>query len=327
MKNLREKRNKAHHETTSKVNKTEMDSFIKQDPFLSALKQTRADLKHLKIHAAFNSLGSNLAIEFGESIAILLTHREKDLLKEWSIWIGNASWRIAKNGKYVVGSGDDKIFIQLQLEQLLGKRFRSIQFLSQFLDVEFGFDKGYQLTTFFNGMAQDQWSMFLPHRTEIVIDCSNKQSIQNVQTLANYVNIKENYKSIELPFPNITIKEITYNSDNNLPIFHCENDISINLNSCTWRLEKNNEYYVGQFDNENKTSIQEKLSELIGKEVKQIEIANPMMDAKFQIGNEYVLKVFTCCGMLKQWEICSKNESIFSTNITHSKLSLTSKAK
>ena len=34
-------------------------------------------------------------------------------------------------------------------KKLLGKRFRSLSFLSQFLDAEFNFENGYQITTFF----------------------------------------------------------------------------------------------------------------------------------------------------------------------------------
>jgi hypothetical protein len=42
-----------------------------------------------------------------------------------------------------------------------------------------------------------------------------------------------------------------------------------------------------------------------------------MMDAKFQIGNEYVLKVFTYTSALNQWNICLHNIPIFSANIVH----------
>jgi hypothetical protein len=42
-----------------------------------------------------------------------------------------------------------------------------------------------------------------------------------------------------------------------------------------------------------------------------------MMDARLQIGNEYVLKLFTCANPLNQWDICLHNTPIFSANIVH----------
>jgi hypothetical protein len=211
---------------------------MNKESFLNSLKLVQTGLKNCEANRVFNSIGSNIFLQFGKNIEILLPNGKKNILKEWRIWIGNASWRITRNGKYIVGSGDNRSYIQSYLKNLLGKRFQSLRFLSQFLDAEFNFENGYQLTTFFNWKEKHQWLIFLPNQTEIVIDCSSNEFIKNIQVLANYVTIKEAYKSIELPFTEIIIKDIAYDSYNDLPFFHCENDISINLNFCTYRLEK-----------------------------------------------------------------------------------------
>ena len=49
--------------------------------------------------------------------------------------------------------------------------------------------------------------------------------------------------------------------------------------------------------------IESKLLEIIGRKIEKIEIANCMMDARFQFEGEYVLKTFTITRDIKQWEI------------------------
>ncbi len=265
------------------------------------------NLVNLEVNRAFNSIGSNIFFEFGKEKEVFFKNGKKSIQKEWSIWIGNSSWRMSEKGKYVVGSGDSPQTIQTNIQKLLGKRFKSFCFFSQFLDVEFDFENECRLTTFFNWREEDQWTVFLPDRTNIGADCASLEEIKNIQSIASGISIIKNYKKLD--FKESVLSEIFY--DQHLqPNFRFENDFFINLENCTWRLEKDEDYLVGYLDRDQE-EVKYKMSGLIGKKLKQIDVLNPMMDARFQFENQYVLKTFSCCQRVNQWNITSQGVPIF----------------
>jgi hypothetical protein len=280
--------------------------------FSNAYELIKLNLVNFSVNRAFNSIGSNVFFEFGKERKFVLKNGKESSQKEWSIWIGDASWRITKNGKYIGGSGDSPENIQLSIQKLLGKRFQSLQFLSSFLDVEFHFDDGYQITTFFNWLEENQWTLFLPDQTNISVNCSNYEEIENVQNTASDFLIIENYKKLNFPKNELVLTEITYDDHGQL-ICCFEDGCSINLENCTWRLEKAQTYLIGCLDEEQDKI--NKMSELIGKKIKQIDVANSMMDARFQFEDQYVLRTFACCYKVNQWKITSNDNLIFCANI------------
>ncbi len=257
----------------------------------------------------FNSIGSNVFFEFGKEKKVEVIKGKKIVEKEWSIWLSNASWRISKGNKYIVGSGDSSQAIQSNIQNLLGKQFQSFSFLSQFLDAEFDFEGGYQITTFFNWMEENQWTIFLSDNTNIGVDCSSIEVIQNIRDMSAHFQIEENYKILHALLKKTVIVDITFNKWN-LPIFHFENDTSIHLEACAWRLEENGNYLTGCLDDESKKN-KKKLGCLVGKKLEQIGIANSMMDARFQFGDGFTLKTFSCCHTEEQWRICAGSKVIF----------------
>lgn len=281
--------------------------------FLKSLELIKLNLVNQDVKKVFNSIGSNIFFEFGKDIETSLLNGKKDLLKEWIIWIGNASWRITKQGRYIVGSGDNSQTISANIQQLMGKRFQFFQILSRFFDIDFTFEDGYQLTTFFNWVEENQWTVFLPDQTEISIDFSNKEVIKNIKEIADCLLIKENYKHLDLPIMDVVVRNINYDKAD-LPTIHLKNDIFISLEICTWRLEKDNEYCIGYLD-ENKEEVKNKLSKIIGKRIKRVDVANSMMDARFQFEDQYVLKTFSCCRTVSQWGVYSKKGALFHANI------------
>jgi len=281
--------------------------------FFDAYNLIKERLVHLKMDRTFNSIGSNVFFEFGKEKEVIHKNGKKQLKKEWSLWISLASWRINKGDKYIVGSGDDPQTIQSNIQQLLGKRFQSLSFLSQFLDVEFTFEDGYQITTFFNWMEEDQWTIFLPDDSNIGVDCSSAEAIKNTQTISQQFTVKENYKKIDSPLQKTVITNIAFN-DRNLPIFHFENDSSIHFEACAWRLEKNSNYVIGCLDEDFK-KIKRELTHLVGKKLNQVDIANPMMDARIQFEDGFVLKTFSCCHIEEQWKIYEEKKLIFCAKI------------
>jgi hypothetical protein len=281
--------------------------------FLNAYELIKVNLFNLDVNRIFNSIGSNIFIEFGKGKELLYKNGRKTIQKEWSIWVSNASWRITKRKKYIVGSGDITKLIQNHIKQLMGKRFLSLQFSSTFLDAEFNFDDGYQLTTFFNWKEEDQWSLFLPDNTNISVDCSDQESIKNVRKIANNFKIIENYTQKKMVPYEINITRIVFDNYDQLTICF-ENKYSIILKYSAWRLEKDEDYVVGYLDN-NENDFNNKISQLIGKKLKQVDIANSMMDARFKFEDGFVLKIFTCCNALSQWQVFSEDFLIFDANI------------
>ena len=234
--------------------------------FLTNYELINAQLPHVKVERSFNSIGSNIFVEFGKKIEEILKNGRKTTFREWSIWIGDASWRISKNGKYVVGSDDYPQSIQHHIQELVGLQFVHSNFLSSFLDIEFDFENGYKLTTFFNWSEEDQWTIFLPNGANIGTDCSSQAKINEIQNIAS---------------------------------FHFEDNTLVVLHNCTWRLTKNNTYLIGNIDDDN----QNILSELIGKKLKQVRLLNSEMDAQFHFEEQYILETFTCYKTADQWEI------------------------
>ena len=97
-----------------------------------------------------------------------------------------------------------------------------------------------------------------------------------------------------------------------------EEKLSLHLNDCEWRLEKNSEYCIGSSDHtlgKNK-NINQYLQRLIGKKLIKSSITHPFQDANFEFENGYVIKTFSCFKSQEQWGILKDNkETFFSANI------------
>ena len=281
--------------------------------FLHACKLINTDLIRLKMDRTFNSIGSNVFFEFGKEKKVEVIKGKKVIEKEWSIWLSHASWRITIGNKYVVGSGDFPKTIQSNIQSLLGKQFQSFRFLSQFLDIEFNFEDGYQITTFFNWMEENQWTIFLSDNSNIGVDCSSEEALKNVHNISKHFKIEEKYKKMDLLLKRPAVINIAFNKWN-LPMFHFENGASIHLEACAWRLEKSGHYVIGCLDGDLK-KIKSELVHLVGKKLKLIDIANPMMDARFQFEDGFILKTFSCCQTEEQWKIYEEKRLVFSAKI------------
>jgi hypothetical protein len=290
---------------------------MENENFLQACELINSHLHGLEVNDVLNSIGSHVFFYFGnideESV---FPNGRKYARKEWGIWVGNASWRITKNGKYLVGSGDNRDEIALGILKLVDKSYQSLQFLSTFLDVEFTFEDGYQLTTFFNWMVEDQWTIFLPKRFQIEpigTDCSISEEIKKVQILSKNFPTNEKYTEVDFLLPDRTVTAFSYDPYNR-PQIHFEDDCSIQFENCMWRLEKDSDYIFGYLDHQD-VDFKGELSKLIGKKLLQVDTANSMMDGRFQFEEGYVLKTFTCNHSNPQWHITSKSRPIFEANI------------
>lgn len=279
---------------------------------LHALQLIQSKLVKLDVNHVVNSIGSHIFLDFGDSKELVSKNGKTFIEREWTIWVGSASWRVTRNDKYIFGSGEPNI--QLAIEKLVGKKFNSIRFISQFLDVEFCFEDDIKLTTFFNWRDEDQWVLFLPNKTAISINCSTDAEIGNIQKLSKSVVINNTYKNEDVPKIDSVVSQIFYN-ENDLPIFRFSNEMSIHLEACTWRLEKNNDYVTGYLDANDNLDNKNILLCLSGMKIKDIRVANSMYDSEFIFEDQYVLKTFTCSPKYTQWKICLKDIPIFEADI------------
>ena len=288
---------------------------MEDENFSKAYELINTLLVNEKMDRTFNSIGSHVFFEFGKEKIVEFKNKRKFIEKEWSIWIGITSWRITKNNEFIVGSGDSPKMIQAGIKDLLGLRFQSFLSLSQFLDAEFNFEKGYRITTFFNWMEEDQWTVFLADGSSINIDCSSEKEIENVQNIASQFQIKEKYEELISPVQGKVVHEISYDK-NTMPILCFEDNFSIHLESCAWRLEKDNHYVIGCLDDYFEKT-ESGLLQLIEKKLKRIDIANSMMDTRLQFEGGLVLKTFSCVHVKEQWKIWKGKELVFSGVLPH----------
>ena len=287
--------------------------------FLRTYELMKKKMINLEVTRVFNSIGSNITLQLGDDIVIFTNGKERNR-KEWSLRIGNAAWRLSKDGNYVVGSEDDRELIQSSIEKLVGKSIRSFQFISHFMDLEISFEDNYQLTTFFNVFADDQWALLSPDNNSIGIDCSNYNKIRTIVNIAKQFPIFENYQNLQFPIDEMELTKIIYNQ-NEHPILKFGNKYLIDLRFCTWRLQRDDIYLLGYVDlilsnlNFNryigkKRKFYYLINELIGKSLKKIEV-NSFMDGSFYIEDQFILKTFSRLRSIHQWRIYNEENQFY----------------
>ena len=288
--------------------------------FLQACNLINTGLVNQVMDRTFNSVGSSVFFEFGKQEEFVFPNGKKGVQKEWSIWLSWTSWRISRYNKYIVGSGESlEINIQPYLEKILGKRFQSFRFLSQFLDVEFNFEDGYQISTFFNRVTEDQWLIFLPDKIEMIVDCSSDKAIKSVQQLSKQVEVQNKYKEVEYSFFNVVLIEFLFEKTEVSKII-CTEGFLIDLGLSAWRIEKNDQYQMGRKDyyfdsiEEHSSELEGKLLDLVGKKIKCMSIDSSGMDVRLEFEDGYVFEIFTH-SKVEPWKIYSKNEIVLHAKV------------
>jgi len=288
--------------------------------FLQICELLHTGLTNQVMDRTYNSVGSNIFFEFGKQKEIIFPNGKIRLQKEWCIWLSGTSWRISQHNKYVIGSGEShEIKIQPYLEKLLGKRLLSFSFSSQFLDIEINFEDGFQVTTFFNQIEENQWLIFLPNKTELIIDCSSAIAIESVQHLSKQIEIESRYKKIDRSFLNAEVEKVLF-KENEISKLICSNGISIDLGSSAWRLEKSNQYCIGRKDyyfgstGEQVKEHKDKLLGLIGKKIKHMSLDSSGMDGRIGFEDNYILEIFTH-SKTDSWKICQNENVVLGANI------------
>ncbi len=60
----------------------------------------------LEVNHAFIQSAHMFFFDFGAEIQHVSPKGKKWTTKEWSIYLGNTSWRLTQNNQYLIGSGD-----------------------------------------------------------------------------------------------------------------------------------------------------------------------------------------------------------------------------
>jgi hypothetical protein len=268
----------------------------------------------------FNSTGSNVFFEFGEQKEYVFPNGKKGVQKEWSIWLSWTSWRITHYNRYITGSNENpEISIQSFLNELLGSRFQSLIFISQFLDIELNFDNGYQINTFFNYSAENQWLVFFPDDFEIVVDCSTKESIKFLQSLSKQINIKDRFIQKDLLIIEEKVNEISYSEGEILEMI-MSNGFHIDLGGSAWRLVKGDEYCLGRLDyyfgckEGREKELRNTVSYLIGKHLKGVSVDSSGMDMRLAFEGGYVFEIFTHA-RTDPWRVSHGEDTMARANI------------
>lgn len=249
------------------------------DSFFHQLALIKKELPKENITKSFISVGSSFFINFGPSKEELLVNGRIYKRSEWAIGIENASWRLSKGNKYIVGSSDPFDQMDLSVKRLIKEKFISWEVISQFMDMQFNFSNGYQLTTFFNYYSEFQWTLFFPNEDSVSVNCGTQEELLQAISLSKKFNINDNYKAIELPN---SLKKVTNLSFKKDLILSFENNVFLNLNNCIWRLEKDGLYQIGYMDQlDDKQKVVNQLNQLVDLKLLRATFTPSFFDAQF----------------------------------------------
>ncbi len=286
------------------------------EQFLSYFKQSALQLVGKQVKEAWNSVGYNIFLEFGDVISFSKTKDGRSYSNwEWGIHIGDSAWRLTKDRHFVVGSESYKEDIEQKIQELLSKKFVSVEITSQFLDLEINFEDEYQICTFFFWQTEDQWWFSFPDRAStptkkeyISVSCETPEEIRDVMELSLKFPIHEHYEVLTDVLDGKIIKGIVL--DEARLYISCKGGEAIMIDTWHWRLEKDGHFDTtsSRISSDEKT-IFSRLKVLVGQEIKRVDTANGRMDIRIVIGSHYVLKTFTSSDW-GQWFVFNKDDDV-----------------
>ena len=159
----------------------------------------------------------------------------------------------------------------------------------------------------------------MPNDSEIVIDCSTKESIKSLQSLSKQINIHDRFTKVNLSILEEKVDEISYD-EGRISKLTLSNDFLIDLGTAAWRLVKNDEYYLGRLDyyfgckEEREMELRNVISGLIGKILKYVSVDSTGMDVRLEFEDGYIFEIFAH-SKVESWKIYSKNEIILHAKV------------
>lgn len=266
---------------------------------------------------AYISVGSNLFINFGEVFDSPFPNGKPYKASPWTIWLGaNVDWRLSQNGKFVVGSCQDYDKMNVEVQKLVGKKFISSSIISQLMDIQFEFEDGYQLTSFLSVIINEQWTLFCSNQNVVGLKSETLEEVKQIQKLSSHFEVKDIYEDIVLPINQKQVVDCIV--DRRELYLNFDNHLSLYLDGCTWRIEKNGEYCigVGDYNLDESLDIQKYLNEIKGSRLIRSSITQPFQDARFEFENGYVITTFSSYDEVEPWRILKDDQNIYSAIIS-----------
>ena len=269
------------------------------------------------VRRSYNSVCSHWFIKFGDEIDDKLPNGRPYKKSPWTIWLGaNVDWRLSQNGKFIVGSCQPYEQMNTEIKRLIGKKYLSCSIISQMMDIQLEFEEGYQITSFLNVLIRKQWTLFCQNGDTAGLEAETLEQVKQIQKLSSHFDIQNLFKEISLP---INQKYLTHFSIEETDLhLHFESDLTLCLNRCIWRIEKNKEYCIGsgEFSLDEHPDIHQYLDGIKGKKLVKSFINQPFKDAQFEFENGLIIKTFSCFKDPKQWSILKKDQDeVYSANI------------
>lgn len=163
------------------------------------LKRTFKNLESRKVSSVC-SVGSNIFIEWGKYIEFMHSNGKPCKRKEWVFWFSFPDWRITCEDQYVLSSEVSHKAIAEKISCMLGKRLESIEVISNLMDLELTFERGYKLASFIHCFEKKQWAIFSPkpHFKSPVVACMLKKDGKKVKELIEYFPFRRPYRNEEI---------------------------------------------------------------------------------------------------------------------------------
>lgn len=271
------------------------------------------------VKRAYISVGSHLFINFGEEIESKFPNGQPCKDSQWTIWLGGSvGWRLSQKDKYITDSSDTYEEMNAKVQQLLGKKFLTSRILSQFMDIQFDFEDGYHLTCFLKTILRQQWVLFCSNDNTVGLESETKPQVQQIVGLSKHFDIVNPFQLINLPIDKKTV--LGFSLEEASLYLDFEDDLSLYLECCAWRIEKNGIYCIGSVDQFNHTINEDAskyLKEIKGKKLLKSSVIQPFQDAKFEFENDYVIKTFSCYKNPTPWRILKDNQKkVYSANVS-----------
>jgi hypothetical protein len=271
---------------------------MNRDSLVNMLESMQSSLFGKSIGRINHAVGSNLFIEIGEDVDLLVGKGKR---KEWVIWISDSAWRITHNQLYVVGSGDHAHDIKIGIEKLQNKTVQNLFFSSDFLDLQIEFEDGYRLNTFFHSLSENQWTIFTPSSEELTADLSSFERIRTIQNIAKEFAKVQEYPLLEINLEKGIIETVFINELNELMIYFEKRRVII-ITHAMWRLESKGEFLLG-FAREETPYIEKIFQGLVDQQITKINSSDSSMDATFLIGTDVILRTFAFTRSINQWKL------------------------
>lgn len=271
------------------------------------------------IKRAYISVGSHLFIKFGEELDDTFPNGKPCKKSPWTIWLGGSvGWRLNKKNEYITDSSDPYDEMNAKVQQLLEKKLLTIRILSQFMDIQFDFEDGYQLTCFLKTLLREQWLLFCSNDNTAGLESETKPQVQQVVALSEHFDIINPFQLINLPIDKKTV--LGFSLEEASLYLDFEDDLSLYLERCAWRIEKNGIYCIGSLDQFNHSINEDAstyLKDIKGKKLVKSSVIQSFQDAKFEFENGYIIKTFSCYKDPIPWRILKDNQKkVYSANVS-----------